>query len=109
MRHVTGILLRSVRQALKLPEVRHFFKGFRREVSRTGRAGNSWVESCDERAELRQNKVARALDRRRSCGYNQELQSLHLQKKKGNMPFFILFLPVKILIIWMFLQHLLGG
>jgi len=96
-------------QSPKLQAFRHFFKGFRREVSRTGRAGNSWVESCDERAELRQNKVARALDRRRSCGYNQELQDDCISKKKGNMPFFILFLPVKILIIWMFLQHLFGG
>jgi len=60
-------------------------------------------------AELCDKYFARALDRRRSCVYNQELQDDCISKKKGNMPFFILFLPVKILIIWMFLQHLFGG
>ena len=41
-------------------------------------------------AELRQNKVARALDRRRSCHYNQELQDDCISKKKGKRAFFII-------------------
>ena len=60
-------------------------------------------------AELRQIFLARDLDRHCSCQYNQEMQVELQSRKKGNMPFFIMLMPIKILIIWMFLQHLFGA
>jgi len=60
-------------------------------------------------AELCQKYFAREVDKRSSSQYNQEMQVKLQSRKKGNMPFFIIFMPIKILILWMFLQHLFGA
>ena len=67
---------RSVCQAPKLPEVRHFFKGFRREAG-THRGARETPESrvAKKRAEFCQIFLARELDKKHPAAYNQELQS----------------------------------
>ena len=52
---------------------------------------------------------ARALDKRRGCQYNQEMQVTAAPEREENVHFLLLVIPIKILIVWMFLQHLFGG
>ena len=60
-------------------------------------------------AELCQNISPGLLTDAASGVITRKQDPLQLQKKKGNMPFFIMLMPIKILIIWMFLQHLFGA
>jgi hypothetical protein len=106
MRAAGQAALRSEGQAPKLLEVRHFLNGFQ-DTAGTHRARRAFTSRRNGRAPPKY--FARALDSSVSCQYNQELQVAAVQKKKGNMPFFIMLMPIKILIIWMFLQHLFGS
>jgi hypothetical protein len=93
-------------QAPKLPEVRHFLDDFRTELGRTGRA-RGFTSRVNGRTPPKY--FARAVDKRSSCVYNLDAAHLYPRKRKENVHFLILLIPIKIILLVLILQYIFGG
>ena len=76
-------------QSPNLPEIRHLLSGLQEGAGTHRAPGKLRTRSSEERAELRQIFLARALDKQHAAAYNQEMQvELHSRKRKENRAFF---------------------
>ena len=96
-------------QTPKLPEVRHFLLAFRPVLGRTGRAGISSTDLIWRMAELRQNISPGLLTNDAAPSITRTCSSTCSPKRKENVHFLVLLIPIKILLLVLILQFLFGG
>ena len=96
-------------QSPNLPEIRHLLSGLQEGAGTHRAPGKLRTRSSEERAELRQIFLARALDKQHAAAYNQEMQvELHSRKERKAVHFLILLIHIKLLLLILILQHLFG-
>ena len=87
-------------QTPKLPEVRHFLDDFRTGLGRTGRAGISFGRKG--KVFCQKNLKPGLTPTGCSCYIIEEAT-----EREGKVPFFMILIPLKLLLIILVIQHLL--